>query len=127
MGGSTVVIAPPDGDMAAYLESLERLLEFTPPISLIAPGHGPLLPEPLRVIQGYIDHRLAREAAIVASLDARGDARIEEIVSDVYTDVPEALHPIARFSVWAHLRKLAADGQARSTDPDDVSAPWQTA
>jgi len=125
MGGSTVVIAPPDGDMAAYLESLERLLGFDPPITLIAPGHGPLLPEPRAVIQGYIDHRLAREAAVVSSLDGRRDARIEEIVADVYTDVPVALHPIARFSVWAHLRKLAADGRATSLDPDDVSASWQ--
>ena len=67
----------------------------------------------------------SREAAIAASLGARGTAAIEEIVSDVYTDVPEALHPIARFSVWAHLRKLAADGRAQSQDPDDVSASWQ--
>jgi glyoxylase-like metal-dependent hydrolase (beta-lactamase superfamily II) len=126
MGGSTVVIAPPDGDMAAYLESLERLFVFDPPITVIAPGHGPLLAEPRKVIQGYIEHRLAREAAIVSSLDARRNAGIEEIVADVYTDVPEALHPIARFSVWAHLRKLAADGRARSADPDDVSASWQT-
>jgi glyoxylase-like metal-dependent hydrolase (beta-lactamase superfamily II) len=126
MGGSTVVIAPPDGDMAAYLGSLERLLGFDPPITLIAPGHGPLLPEAARVVQGYIDHRLAREAAIVSSLGARRSAGIEEIVADVYTDVPEALHPVARYSVWAHLRKLAADGQARSDDPDDVSASWQT-
>jgi glyoxylase-like metal-dependent hydrolase (beta-lactamase superfamily II)/8-oxo-dGTP pyrophosphatase MutT (NUDIX family) len=125
MGGSTVVIAPPDGDMAAYLASLERLLGFEPPINVIAPGHGPLLPDPRQVIQGYINHRLAREAAIAASLGARGDAAIEEIVSDVYTDVPEALHPIARFSVWAHLRKLAADGRAQSENPDDVSATWQ--
>jgi glyoxylase-like metal-dependent hydrolase (beta-lactamase superfamily II) len=126
MGGSTVVIAPPDGDMTAYLESLDRLLELNPPITFIAPGHGPLLDEPRRVIQGYIDHRLAREVAIAASLNARGDAGIEEIVSDVYTDVPEALHPLARFSVWAHLRKLAADGRARSTDADNVSGRWQT-
>jgi glyoxylase-like metal-dependent hydrolase (beta-lactamase superfamily II) len=125
MGGSTVVIAPPDGDMTAYLESLERLLGFDPPISVIAPGHGPMLPEPRKVIEGYINHRLAREAAIVSSLDARRHAVIEEIVADVYTDVPEALHPVARFSVWAHLRKLAADGRARSSDPDDVSASWQ--
>jgi glyoxylase-like metal-dependent hydrolase (beta-lactamase superfamily II) len=125
MGGSTVVIAPPDGDMAAYLESLGRLLEFDPPIAVIAPGHGPLLPEPENVIQGYIEHRLAREAAIHSSLARRGDAGIEEIVTEVYTDVPEALHPIARFSVWAHLRKLASDGRAQSTDEDDVSATWQ--
>ncbi|HKH87976.1 MAG TPA: hypothetical protein VKA05_04100, partial [Acidimicrobiales bacterium] len=85
---------------------------------------GPLLPDPAGVINGYINHRLAREAAVVSSLDARGEARIEEIVADVYTDVPEALHPIARFSVWAHLRKLRDEGRARSADPDDMTAVW---
>jgi glyoxylase-like metal-dependent hydrolase (beta-lactamase superfamily II) len=126
MGGSTVVIAPPDGDMAAYFDSLARLLGFEPPIGVIAPGHGPMMPDPRQVIEGYIHHRQARETAIVASLGARREATIEEIVSDVYTDVPEALHPIARFSVWAHLRKLAGEGAAASTDLDDVSAPWTT-
>jgi glyoxylase-like metal-dependent hydrolase (beta-lactamase superfamily II) len=124
MGGSTVVIGPPDGDMAAYLASLERLLSLDPAVTFIAPGHGPLLPDPAAVINGYINHRLAREAAVLSSLGARGEAHIEEIVSDVYTDVPEALHPIARFSVWAHLRKLAGEGQAGSPDPDDVTAVW---
>jgi len=124
MGGSTVVIAPPDGDMDAYLASLERLLRFDPPFTVIAPGHGPLMPEPQEMIQGYLDHRLAREAAVLASLRHRGDAVVEEIVGDVYTDVPEALHPIARFSVWAHLRKLAGEGRAVSQDPNDLSASW---
>ena len=124
MGGSTVVIAPPDGDMAAYLESLERLLAFDPPINVIAPGHGPMLALPELVVKGYIDHRLQRESSVLASLEARRSARIEEIVTDVYTDVPEALHPIARFSVWAHLRKLANEGSAHSEAPDDVTATW---
>jgi glyoxylase-like metal-dependent hydrolase (beta-lactamase superfamily II) len=127
MGGSTVVIGPPDGDMAAYLDSLEDLLMLDPSITVIAPGHGPLMAAPRQVIEGYLTHRRAREAAIRASLRQRGDAGIEEIVSDVYTDVPEALHPIARFSVWAHLRKLAADGEAATDDLDDVSARWRTA
>ncbi|MGP0007056.1 MAG: MBL fold metallo-hydrolase [Acidimicrobiales bacterium] len=126
MGGSTVVIAPPDGDMSAYLASLERLLSFDPPITIIAPGHGPLMPQPREVIEGYLQHRLAREAAILASLGTRRSADIEEIVSDVYTDVPAALHPIARFSVWAHLRKLADEGRAASDDPNELSASWRT-
>ena len=126
MGGSTVVIAPPDGDMVAYMASLERLANLDPPSTVIAPGHGPLMPEPREVIEGYLRHRLARETAILASLCARGGASIEEIVSDVYTDVPEALHPIARFSVWAHLRKLAGEGLAASEDVDDISASWKT-
>ena len=125
MSGSTVVIAPPDGDMVDYFGSLERVLDFDPPITVIAPGHGAMLPDPRHVIEGYLHHRRAREEAVASSLETRGDAAIEDIVADVYTDVPEALHPIARFSVWAHLRKLAAEGRAHSDNLDDVTARWQ--
>ncbi|MGO8876451.1 MAG: MBL fold metallo-hydrolase [Acidimicrobiales bacterium] len=126
MSGSTVVIAPPDGDMTAYFASLERLLVLDPAITVIAPGHGALMPAPRLVIEGYLQHRRAREDAIVTSLRARGGARIEDIVSDVYTDVPASLHPIARFSVWAHLRKLGEEGLATSDDGDDITARWTT-
>ena len=124
MGGSTVVIAPPDGDMAAYLASLERLRAERPAIDAIVPGHGPVMGEADAVLMGYLDHRLARERAVLAALEARREATIEELVEDVYTDVPEALHPIARFSVWAHLRKLRDDGRASSEEPDSVSGGW---
>jgi glyoxylase-like metal-dependent hydrolase (beta-lactamase superfamily II) len=124
MGGSTVVIAPPDGDMAAYLASLDRLLGETPAIDAIVPGHGPVMSDPIAVISGYRAHRLAREAAVLTALEARRDATIEEIVADVYTDVPEILHPIARYSVWAHLRKLRDEGRAASDQPETVEGGW---
>ena len=122
MSGSTVVIAPPDGDMAAYLAALERVRGLD--IEGVAPGHGPFLDDPRAVIDYYIEHRRAREAAIAAALAEAGTARVEELVEAVYTDVPDVLHPIARWSVWAHLRKLADDGRARSSDPDDIAATW---
>ena len=122
MNGSTVVIAPPDGDMAAYLDALEALKEQV--LDAVAPGHGPWIDDPAAKLDEYITHRLAREAAIAAALEAAGHATVEELVASVYTDVPEVLHPIARFSVWAHLRKLAADGKAAGADPDDMQAPW---
>jgi glyoxylase-like metal-dependent hydrolase (beta-lactamase superfamily II) len=122
MSGSTVVIAPPDGDMAAYLAALERVRALD--IEGVAPGHGPFIEDPRAVIDYYVEHRRAREAAIAAALADAGTARVEELVEAVYTDVPEVLHPIARWSVWAHLRKLAAEGRARSTDLDDVAASW---
>jgi glyoxylase-like metal-dependent hydrolase (beta-lactamase superfamily II) len=125
MGGSTVVIAPPDGDMAAYLASLDRLLGEQPAIEAIAPGHGPAMPDPLGVISGYRQHRLAREAAVLAALQRRRTAGIDQIVADVYTDVPEVLHPIARYSVWAHLLKLRTEGRASSADPDTVESEWE--
>lgn len=124
MGGSTVVIAPPDGDMADYLASLDRLLRETPAIDAIVPGHGPVMSDPIAVITGYRAHRLARESAVLAALEARRAATIEQIVADVYTDVPEVLHPIARYSVWAHLRKLRDDGRASSEEPETVAGGW---
>ena len=124
MGGSTVVIAPPDGDMGAYLHSLDRVAAIEPPLRVIAPGHGALLPEPAAVIEDYVVHRLAREAAILSALRRRGRSSVEDLVTDVYTDVVVELHPIARFSVWAHLRKLAGDGLVESDDADDVRAAW---
>lgn len=124
MGGSTVVIAPPDGDMSAYLAALERLLELSPPLHAIAPGHGAALADPERVLRDYIAHRLARERAVLAALSARHRAVVTELVADVYTDVPEELHPIARYSVWAHLLKLRDEGLASSPEPSDIAAPW---
>lgn len=125
MNGSTVVIAPPDGDMAAYLESLRRLRAM--PISSIAPAHGPLIVDPAGAIDAYLVHRLARESSVLDALRSSGPQSVSEIVSRVYTDVPEARHPIARYSVWAHLRKLAGDGLAASDDDDSIDAVWSPA
>jgi glyoxylase-like metal-dependent hydrolase (beta-lactamase superfamily II)/8-oxo-dGTP pyrophosphatase MutT (NUDIX family) len=108
----TVVIAPPDGDMSAYLTSLRRLLAIDPPIEAIAPGHGRLLGTAADVVSGIIAHRLAREELVLSALAAAGTATVGELVARVYADVDPAVHPIARASLWAHLRKLAEDGRA---------------
>lgn len=125
MSGSTVVVAPPDGDMAAYLVALERVRGLD--LDGLAPGHGPFVDDPRSVVDGYLRHRHEREAAIVAALHAAGRARVPELVEAVYTDVPDVLHPIARWSVWAHLRKLEAEGFAHATDIDDIDAVWSPA
>jgi glyoxylase-like metal-dependent hydrolase (beta-lactamase superfamily II) len=121
MQGSTVVIAPPDGDMRAYLESLERLTQIRPRLRTIAPGHGHLIEDPLAVIDGYISHRLEREKQVLAALRAAGTSTVADLVETIYTDVPAELHPVAAFSVWAHLLKLADDGLAEGNELD---APW---
>ncbi len=123
MNGSTVVVAPLDGDMAAYLESLQRLRSFSP--AAIAPGHGDLITDPAAAIDGYVAHRLAREAAVADALVRAGASTVDELVPVAYADIDEARYPIARLSLWAHLRKLAGDGRAVSTDPDDVEARWE--
>jgi glyoxylase-like metal-dependent hydrolase (beta-lactamase superfamily II) len=126
MQGSTVVIAPPDGDMALYLASLRRLLALDPPVVVIAPGHGSLIREPATTVQDIIDHRLQREKVVVDALARAGRATVDELVPTVYAEVDEERFPIARQSLWAHLRKLAAEGGVRSDDPADVDASWES-
>jgi glyoxylase-like metal-dependent hydrolase (beta-lactamase superfamily II)/8-oxo-dGTP pyrophosphatase MutT (NUDIX family) len=111
MQGSTVVINPPDGDMAAYLASLRGLLDV--PLDWLAPGHGFLVAQPHDVLRALIAHRLRREARVLQALQALGPAPIDTLLPAVYADVPAALHPMARRSLLAHLLKLQGDGTAR--------------
>ncbi|MGQ0434249.1 MAG: MBL fold metallo-hydrolase [Microthrixaceae bacterium] len=113
MEGSTVVIAPPDGDMGAYLRSLQRLTSLRPRLRSIAPGHGHLIETPAAKIEEYLTHRLAREAQVIAALASSGTTTIEAIVKELYADVPEELHVMAGYSVWSHLLKLVEDGKAK--------------
>jgi len=119
MHGSTVVIRPPDADMSTYLANLRRLLEFDASIEVIAPGHGRLIAEPALVIERIIEHRLAREVLVAAALAQAGSATIDELVPTVYADVDEARFPVARLSLWAHLRRLAELGRAQAPPGDD--------
>ena len=121
MQGSTVVIAPPDGDMSAYLASLERLKTMR--LRAIAPGHGHIIDTPAVVIDDYITHRLEREQQVLAAL-AAGDSAIEAIVARLYVGLIDELVPRARQSVHAHLRKLAAEGRATTPNIDDESSIW---
>ena len=118
MNGSTVVIRPPDGDMATYLDQLERLKAHRPRLRSIAPGHGHLIEQPLAKIDEYLAHRHAREAQVLAALRGAGTTTIDAIVAELYTDTPEELLPMAACSVWAHLRKLKDEGQAKGTKLD---------
>ena len=111
MQGSTVVIAPPDGDMSAYMNSLGRLLEL--PIRALAPGHGHWIDKPEREIRGLIAHRERRERKVVRALGSLGSAPLAAILPHVYDDVAARLHPVAALSLEAHLRKLAREGRAR--------------
>ncbi|HEX2500205.1 MAG TPA: MBL fold metallo-hydrolase [Methylomirabilota bacterium] len=108
LGGSTTVIPPDDGDLGDYLASLRRVLQLD--VQRIYPAHGPVL-EPARpVIEGYIAHRLERDAQILDAVRA-GAETVADIVARVYREVSPALHPVARLSVRSHLKKLELDGQ----------------
>ncbi len=112
MQGSTVVINPPDGDMRAYLQSLEKLLGED--LAILAPGHGYLIGEPHREIRRLIAHRMARERKVISSLEKLEIASLEELLTLVYDDVPARIHRWAARSLAAHLDKLAADGAVRA-------------
>jgi glyoxylase-like metal-dependent hydrolase (beta-lactamase superfamily II)/8-oxo-dGTP pyrophosphatase MutT (NUDIX family) len=112
MQGSTVVINPPDGDMRAYLASLEALLAED--IAIIAPGHGYLIGAPHREIRRLIAHRLAREDKVKRALAALRQASLEQLLPSVYDDVPERMHRWAARSLTAHLEKLVAEGAVRT-------------
>jgi len=107
---STVVINPPDGDMAAYLASLRSLLALD--LDWLAPGHGFLMAEPKKAIEAVIAHRLRREQKVVDALAELGPAPIERLLARVYADVPERMHPVATRSLTAHLLKLRDEGRA---------------
>lgn len=120
MQGSTVVIDPPDGDMAAYLRSLHALLDED--LQWLAPGHGFLVAEPHAVLRALIAHRLRREARVVEALRAHGQAQLDEMLPQVYADTPPQLFPVARRSLLAHLIKLRED--ARAVEQADGRWRW---
>lgn len=107
MQGSTVVISPPDGDMSAYLGSLERLLSVR--LTGIAPGHGRIIEKPHDEVRRLIAHRLKREQKVAHALARKNPATLDELLPLVYDDVPERTHPVARRSLAAHLIKLERD------------------
>jgi glyoxylase-like metal-dependent hydrolase (beta-lactamase superfamily II)/8-oxo-dGTP pyrophosphatase MutT (NUDIX family) len=111
MQGSTVVINPPDGNMRAYLDSLERLLGED--IAVIAPGHGYLIGAPHKELRRLIAHRLNRERKVIAALQRLEHPSVEEMLPLVYDDVPERVHRVAARSLTAHLEKLIAEGAVR--------------
>ena len=108
--GSTVVINPPDGNMKHYLQSLRRVKSLN--CSALVPGHGELIDAPDAVIDWTIEHRLEREAKVVAALRSKPNLTTLELVLHVYKDVDEALYGWAERSLLAHLLKLKDDGTA---------------
>jgi glyoxylase-like metal-dependent hydrolase (beta-lactamase superfamily II) len=117
MHGSTVVIRPPDGDLHQYLASLARVRDAVPPIRTLAPGHGRLMDHVREVIDALVAHRLGRHERVAAVLTRRREGTVDEMLAEVYGDVTERQLPVARFSLWAHLRALAQEGRATPVEP----------
>lgn len=121
LSGTTTVIPHPDGNMAAYLQSLERLRKRR--LTRICPGHGDVIEDPKAVLSEYVEHRLAREAQILEAL-RDGPAKIEDLVTRIYVGVPEAIYPMAARSVHAHLVKLKTEGRVSGRD---ANSAWKLA
>lgn len=123
-GVGTVVIAPPEGDLLDYLASLRRLQSLH--LLLILPAHGPFVDDPQAVLGYYIAHREERERQVLAGL-AAGPRTVGELVSGIYADVSADLHPIAAYSVLAHLYKLEREGRVHRLPAADGRERWSLA
>src|SRR5947207_1210461 len=122
MGWSTSVIAPPDGDMAAYMASLDKLL--TRPDRVYWPTHGPAINEPERHVRAFIAHRREREAGIVDCLKS-GCETIDTIVERLYVGLNPALRRAAGRSVLAHLIDLIGRDIVASEAPPTVAGRYR--
>jgi glyoxylase-like metal-dependent hydrolase (beta-lactamase superfamily II) len=116
MGWSTSIVAPPDGSMADYMASLEKLTRRKE--QLYFSGHGPEIPDAVNFVKFMIRHRKAREASILHRL-AKGEADIPSIVRASYIGIDPRLVGAAGYSVLAHLEDLVARNIV-ATDGDPV-------
>jgi glyoxylase-like metal-dependent hydrolase (beta-lactamase superfamily II) len=109
LGRGTTLVAHPDGKLAAYLDSLTRIRAMTESgtLSVVLPGHGPIVTEPRSAVEFYLKHRAARLAQVEAAI-AEGDRTAKQIVRRVYADIDTGLWPAAELSVLAQMEYLDA-------------------
>ncbi len=115
LNGSTTVVDPPDGDMTAYLDSLDTLAAACQAhgIEFILPAHGHVLGFAVQAIAQLKAHRLKREAKIIAAMQARPGGVLEDWVELAYDDVPQRMWPVAKRSLLAHVQRIESLGMAR--------------
>ena len=124
MGWSTTVIPAPDGDLADYMDGLERLVGRSE--TTYRPTHGPAITDPIPFVTALLAHRRHRENQIVAAL-TDGPRTVAALVADIYADVDEKLHKAAGASVFAHLLALHRRGRATADPGPDPEAEWAIA
>jgi glyoxylase-like metal-dependent hydrolase (beta-lactamase superfamily II) len=110
IGGSTVLIAPPGGDMRTYQRTLHGLRDDYGDAAVIYGGHGPEMHDPRATIDAYLAHREARETEILAAL-AAGPATIPHMTRSIYRDVNPRLWPAAARQILAYLIALEREGR----------------
>ncbi|MBA9031705.1 MBL fold metallo-hydrolase [Rhizobium leguminosarum] len=122
MAWSTSIVAPPDGSMADYMASLERLIKRDD--RLLLPGHGGPVTEPAGFLRALKAHRLKREQAVLARMRA-GDRGIAEMVKVIYRDTDPKLHGAAALSVLAHIENLLERGEIAADGPPSLAATYR--
>ncbi len=112
LNGSTTVVNPPDGEMTAYLDSLDLLTAACAEhaIDFILPAHGYVLGSAPQAISHLKAHRLKREAKILTVMQAQPDGSMDDWVAKAYDDVPERMWPVAKRSMLAHVERIQALG-----------------
>ena len=121
MAWSTSIVAPPDGAMADYMASLDKLLDGSD--SVFLPGHGGPVKQPRNFMRGLKAHRKMRERAILERL-AAGDRTIPDMVAQIYRDTDPRLHGAAALSVLAHLEDLVARGLVEADGDPSIDAAY---
>ena len=122
MAWATSIVAPPDGAMADYMASLDRLL--TRDDRIYFPGHGGPVTEPQAFVRGLRTHRRMRERAIMERIRA-GDRKIPDMVKAIYRDTDPQLHGAAALSVLAHVEDLIGRGEIRSEGPPSLAGNYE--
>ncbi len=116
----SVWVGKPEGDVAAYLASLDRLVAIAP--TVLGPGHGPVVTDPVGRLREQREHRLEREEQVVQALRA-GPLDAAAVTRTIYPGADGQLRDLARLSVLAHLDKLEAEGRVRRLGEGD-EAPF---
>ena len=115
MGWSTTVVSPPDGDMTAYMDSLDKVKARG--FDILWPTHGPPVRDVAPFIEAYIAHRRAREAQVLKAL-ADGHGRIKDMIPTLYAEVDKRLWPAAARSVLGHMIDLVRRGIVVTDAPE---------
>ena len=116
LGHGSAIVPPAEmgGSLADYMRSLELIGALD--VDVLAPGHGPLIEDPAAKVAEYVEHRLARERALLAALEA-GERSRARLLDAAWADVPEPMRPAAAMAMQAHLEKLQAEGRL---DPGEL-------
>jgi glyoxylase-like metal-dependent hydrolase (beta-lactamase superfamily II) len=116
LGEGSVFIAPGEGSLSAYLDSLRRMRALD--LEVLCPGHGPYVWDPAAKLDEYLAHRLERERRLVAAVEA-GLRTSDELLDAAWSEVPAELRPAARLTLEAHLEKLREEGRLPPDFPDE--------